>query len=272
MCGSIPVRHISRCSIASMPSGQELPWPADMYLEGPDQYRGWFHSSLLVGVAVRNGAPYRHVLTHGWTLDAKGQPMSKSLGNVVLPTEICEKWGADLLRLWVASQDYTADVRMSDNVMTQLSEAYRKLRNTFRFALGNLADFDPARDIVPDAEMEELDRWMLSRTAELVQQCRKWYEEFEFHRVFHALHDFAVVDLERVLFRRAEGPALHVRAAKSRAALGADRRVSHLRTRLLRLATPIMAFTSEEIWRYFPRAAGDPESAHMALFPDGRRA
>ncbi len=122
-----------------------------MYLEGPDQYRGWFHSSLLIGVAVRGGAPYRQVLTHGWTLDEHGRPMSKSLGNTVLPSEICEKWGADLLRLWVASQDYQSDVRMSDNVMTQLSEAYRKIRNTFRFALGNLFDFDPARDTVPES-------------------------------------------------------------------------------------------------------------------------
>ncbi len=145
-----------------------LPWPADMYLEGPDQYRGWFHSSLLIGVGVRGGAPYRQVLTHGWTLDEQGRPMSKSLGNVVLPTEVCDKWGADLLRLWVASQDYTADVRMSDNVMTQLSEAYRKIRNTFRFALGNLADFDPARDAVPEQEMGEFDRWMLQRTRALV--------------------------------------------------------------------------------------------------------
>ena len=247
-------------------SGQELPWPADMYLEGPDQYRGWFHSSLLVGVAVRNGAPYRHVLTHGWTLDAKGQPMSKSLGNVVLPTEVCEKWGADLLRLWVASQDYTADVRMSDNVMTQLSEAYRKLRNTFRFALGNLAGFDPARDSVPDAEMEELDRWMLSRTAELVGQCRKWYEGFEFHRVFHALHDFAVVDLSAFYFDVLKD-RLYTFAARNRARRSAQTAVYRIAKALLSLTTPIMVFTAEEIWRHFPHVAGDPESAHLALFP-----
>jgi isoleucyl-tRNA synthetase len=247
-------------------SGQELPWPSDMYLEGPDQYRGWFHSSLLVGVAVRDGAPYRHVLTHGWTLDAKGQPMSKSLGNVVLPTEVCEKWGADLLRLWVASQDYTADVRMSDNVMTQLSEAYRKLRNTFRFALGNLADFDPARDSVSDAEMEELDRWMLSRTADLVRLCRKWYETFEFHRVFHALHDFAVVDLSSFYFDVLKD-RLYTFAPRNRARRSAQTAVYRIATALLRLATPIIAFTAEEIWRHFPRVAGDPESAHMALFP-----
>jgi isoleucyl-tRNA synthetase len=237
-----------------------------MYLEGPDQYRGWFHSSLLVGVAVRNGAPYRHVLTHGWTLDAKGQPMSKSLGNVVLPTDVCEKWGADLLRLWVASQDYTADVRMSDNVMTQLSEAYRKLRNTFRFALGNLADFDPARDAVPDAEMEELDRWMLSRTAELVAQCRKWYEGFEFHRVFHALHDFAVVDLSAFYFDVLKD-RLYTFAARNRARRSAQTAVFRIAKALLSLATPITVFTAEEIWKHFPRVAGDPESAHLALFP-----
>src|ERR1700681_3554914 len=247
-------------------SGQELPWPADMYLEGPDQYRGWFHSSLLVGVAVRNGAPYRHVLTHGWTLDAKGQPMSKSLGNVVLPTEVCEKWGADLLRLWVASQDYTADVRMSDNVMTQLSAAYRKIRNTFRFALGNLAGFDPARDAVPDSEMEELDRWMLSRTIELVGQCRKWYEAFEFHRVFHALHDFAVVDLSAFYFDVLKD-RLYTFAPRNRARRSAQTAVYRIASALLRLATPIIVFTAEEIWRFFPRAAGDLESAHLALFP-----
>src|SRR5580692_10460128 len=246
--------------------GQELPWPADMYLEGPDQYRGWFHSSLLVGVAVRNGAPYRQVLTHGWTLDAKGQPMSKSLGNTVLPTEVCEKWGADLLRLWVASQDYTADVRMSDNVMTQLSEAYRKLRNTFRFALGNLAGFDPTRDAVPDAEMEELDRWMLSRTADLVQQCRKWYEGFEFHRVFHALHDFAVVDLSAFYFDVLKD-RLYTFAPRNRARRSAQTAVYRIAKALLSLATPIMVFTAEEIWRHFPHVAGDLESAHLALFP-----
>ncbi|HWZ54446.1 MAG TPA: isoleucine--tRNA ligase [Verrucomicrobiae bacterium] len=247
-------------------TGQKLPWPADMYLEGPDQYRGWFHSSLLVGVAVRDGAPYRHVLTHGWTLDAKGQPMSKSLGNVVLPTEVCEKWGADLLRLWVASQDYTADVRMSDNVMTQLSEAYRKLRNTFRFALGNLADFDPSRDAVPDAEMEEIDRWMLSRTAELVSGCRKWYEAFEFHRVFHDVHDFAVVDLSAFYFDVLKD-RLYTFAPRNRARRSAQTAVYRIAKALLGLMTPITVFTAEEVWKYFPRAAVEAESAHLGLFP-----
>ena len=200
-----------------------------MYLEGPDQYRGWFHSSLLIGVGVRGGAPYRQVLTHGWTLDEHGRPMSKSLGNVVLPTEICEKWGADLLRLWVASQDYTADVRMSDNVMTQLSEAYRKIRNTFRFALGNLADFDPrATPWRTDRTRGDRSLDALSARRNWCRQCEDWYEAFDFHRVFHALHDFCGGGSQRVLLRRAEGPPVHVRRRANRgAAFGANRGLSH---------------------------------------------
>ncbi|HEY2548747.1 MAG TPA: isoleucine--tRNA ligase, partial [Candidatus Acidoferrum sp.] len=139
-------------------------WPADMYLEGPDQYRGWFQSSLLIATGLLDRAPYRSVVTHGWTLDEHGRPMSKSLGNVVLPSDICEKWGADMLRLWVASQEYQADVKMSDRLMTQISEAYRKTRNTFRFALGNLFDFDSARDALANENLDEIDRWMLERT------------------------------------------------------------------------------------------------------------
>ena len=138
--------------------------------------------------------------------------MSKSLGNAIYPAEICEKWGADLLRIWVVSQDYTADVRISEAMMTQLAEAYRKIRNTFRFALSNLFDFDPARDSVADADLWEMDAWMLRRTGALVRECREWYDNFEFHRVYHAIHDFCTVDLSCVLFRRAEGSPLHLRA------------------------------------------------------------
>src|SRR6266480_942207 len=149
---------------------------------------------------VRDAAPYRGVVTHGWTLDEQGRPMSKSLGNALYPIEICEKWGADLLRLWVTSVEYQADVKMSERVMTQLSEAYRKIRNTFRFALGNLGDFDPPRDALADEQLEELDRWMLDRTAELVKKCREWYANYEFHRVYHAIHDYCVVDLSAFYF------------------------------------------------------------------------
>jgi isoleucyl-tRNA synthetase len=247
---------------------EELPWPADLYLEGPDQFRGWFQSSLLVGVGVKGGAPYRRVLAHGWTLDQHGRPMSKSLGNVVLPSDVCEKWGADLLRLWVASQDYTADVRMSDNVMAQLSEAYRKVRNTFRFALGNLSDFDPARDTLADSELEEFDRYMLARTADLVKRCRGWYESFEFHRVFHAVYDFAAVDLSAFYFDILKD-RLYTFAPRNRARRSAQTAVFRIASALLRLVAPILVFTAEEVWRDFPgrSSASGVESIHLALFP-----
>ena len=244
----------------------DLPWPADMYLEGPDQYRGWFHSSLLIGVAVRGGAPYRQVLTHGWTLDERGRPMSKSLGNTVLPTEICEKWGADLLRLWVASQDYQSDVRMSDNVMTQLSEAYRKVRNTFRFAISNLFDFDPARDAMPESELEEIDRFMLQRTSRLVSEAEAFYQAFDFHRVYHALHDFCVVELSAFYFDILKD-RLYTFAPRGPARRSAQTAVYRIATALVRLLAPILAFTAEEIWQYLPRTASEPDSVHLALFP-----
>jgi isoleucyl-tRNA synthetase len=241
-------------------------WPADVYLEGPDQYRGWFHSSLLVATGVRDAAPYRGVVTHGWTLDEQGRPMSKSLGNALYPIEICEKWGADLLRLWVGSMEYQADVKMSERVMTQLSEAYRKIRNTFRFALGNLSDFDPARDALSNDQLEEFDRWMLDRTAELAKKCREWYAGYEFHRVYHAIHDYCVVDLSSFYFDVLKD-RLYTKAAKSKSRRSAQTAVWKMTSALVRLAAPILVFTTEEIWKYLPKAKGEPESVHMALFP-----
>jgi isoleucyl-tRNA synthetase len=242
-------------------------WPADVYMEGPDQYRGWFHSSLLVAIGTRGRAPYRQVVTHGWTLDEKGAPMSKSLGNVVLPNEICQKWGADLLRVWVASQDYTADVRMSEAMMSQLAEAYRKIRNTFRFALSNLFDFVPARDSVPDADLWEMDAWMLRRTGTLARQCREWYEKYEFHRAYHALHDFCAVDLSAFYFDVLKD-RLYTFAPRSRGRRSAQTAVYRIASALVRLIAPTLVFTSEEVWKHLPKAQGDPESVHMALFPE----
>ena len=252
---------------------EETPWPADMYLEGPDQYRGWFHSSLLVSTGVRDAAPYRQVLTHGWALDEHGRPMSKSLGNVMLPRDICDKWGADMLRLWVAAQDYTADVRMSENVLKQLGEAYRKFRNTFRFALSNLFDFDPSRDAVPSEEMLELDRWMLDRTAELAANCRAWYEAFEFHRVYHALHDFAAVELSAFYFDILKD-RLYTFGAQSKARRSAQTAIWRIADALVRLLAPILVFTCEEVWRYFPKAAVElaKQRARGALSLRGRAA
>ena len=242
-------------------------WPADVYLEGPDQYRGWFHSSLLIAVGVRDKAPYKGIVTHGWTLDEQGRPMSKSLGNVVLPSEICEKWGADLLRLWVASVEYQADVKMSERVMTQLSEAYRKIRNTFRFVLGNLNDFDPAKNSVANDQLEEMDRWMIERTADLVKKCREWYANYEFHRVYHAIHDYCVVDLSAFYYDVLKD-RLYTKAPNNRARRSAQTAIYKISSALIRLAAPILVFTAEEIWKYLPKSSGEPSSVHITLFPE----
>jgi isoleucyl-tRNA synthetase len=220
----------------------------------------------LVATGIRDAAPYRGVVTHGWTLDEQGRPMSKSLGNALYPIEICEKWGADLLRLWVGSVEYQADVKMSARVMTQLSEAYRKIRNTFRFALSNLGDFEPPRDVLSNEQLAEFDQWMLDRTAELVKKCREWYANYEFHRVYHAIHDYCVVDLSSFYFDVLKD-RLYTKAPKSKSRRSAQTAVWKITSALVRLAAPILVFTSEEIWRYLPKAKGEPESVHMALFP-----
>jgi isoleucyl-tRNA synthetase len=242
-------------------------WPADVYLEGPDQYRGWFQSSLLVATGVKHAAPYRGVVTHGWTLDEQGRPMSKSLGNSIDPGEICDKWGADLLRLWVTSVEYQADVKMSERVMTQLSEAYRKIRNTFRFALGNLSDFDPSKNSLPGEQMEEMDRWMLDRTADLVKKCREWYAAYEFHRVYHAIHDYCVVDLSAFYYDVLKD-RLYTKAPNSPSRRSAQTAIYKITSALVRIMAPILVFTAEEIWKYLPRGANEPSSVHIALFSE----
>jgi isoleucyl-tRNA synthetase len=242
-------------------------WPADVYLEGPDQYRGWFHSSLLVATGVKHASPYRGVVTHGWTLDEQGRPMSKSLGNSIDPAEICDKWGADLLRLWVTSVEYQADVKMSERVMTQLSEAYRKIRNTFRFALGNLNDFDPSKNSLPSEQMEEMDRWMLDRTADLVKKCREWYAAYEFHRVYHAIHDYCVVDLSAFYYDVLKD-RLYTKAPNNPSRRSAQTAIYKITSALVRIMAPILVFTAEEIWKYLPKAARAPSSIHISLFPE----
>src|SRR5258708_5373951 len=193
--------------------------------------------------------------------------MSKSLGNALYPIEICEKWGADLLRLWVGSVEYQADVKMSERVMTQLSEAYRKIRNTFRFALGNLGDFDPSCDALSNEQLEESDRWMLDRTAELVRKCRDWYANYEFHRVYHAIHDYCVVDLSAFYFDMLKD-RLYTKAPRNKSRRSAQTAVWKISSALVRLAAPILVFTSEETWKYLPKSQAEPESVHMAPFPE----
>jgi len=251
--------------LAVLTESNGLHWPAQVYLEGPDQFRGWFQSSLLIAVGTRGATPYEQVVTHGWTLDEKGAPMSKSLGNAIYPAEICEKWGADVLRVWVASQDYTADMRISDAMMAQLAEAYRKIRNTFRFALSNLFDFDPARHVVADADLWEMDAWMIRRSGALAGRCRTWYENFEFHRAYHALQDFCTVDLSAFYFDVLKD-RLYTFAPENRGRRSAQTAVYRIAHALVRAVAPILVFTAEEIWKHLPRVSEDPESVHMTEF------
>jgi isoleucyl-tRNA synthetase len=253
-------------SLAVLTEKNGLPWPADMYLEGGDQYRGWFHSSLLIGVGLRGAAPYRECATHGWTLDAEGRAMHKSLGNSIEPETIISKYGADLLRLWVASVDFGEDVRLSDTILTRLSEAYRKLRNTFRYMLGNLHDFDARRDEVRGAELEGIDAWILVRAEELVTRCLAAYKEYAFHKVYRAIYDFAVSDLSSVYFDVSKdrlytsGPSSPVRRSNQTA-------LHRLHLALTKLLAPILSFTCEEVWKYSSLGPDAHESVHMDLFP-----
>ena len=253
--------------LAVLTEDNGLRWPSDLYLEGGDQYRGWFHSSLLVGVGLRGASPYRECACNGWALDGEGRAMSKSLGNVIAPEEVIGRYGADVLRLWAASVEFYEDVRMSETILSRLAEAYRKLRNTFRFALGNLSDFDPARHALSAAELLEIDQWILFRAEDLVRRCRAWYDEFEFHRVYHAIYDFAVTDLSAVYFdilkdRLYTAPP---RSPARRSAQTAIWRVAHA---LVRLLAPVLSFTAEEVWNHLPQLAGAPPSVHLALFPE----
>ena len=244
-----------------------LPWPSDMYLEGGDQYRGWFHSSLLVGTALRGEAPYRECATSGWALDGEGRAMSKSVGNVVDPHDIIKKYGADMLRLWVASVDFTEDVRMSDTILQRMSDAYRKLRNTFRYALGNLDDFNPAADAVPADEMVEIDLWILARAEELIGKCRTWYDEYDFHKAYRAIYDFATTDLSAVYFDILKD-RLYTSAAHSAARRSAQTALYRLTYALVRLLAPLLSFTTEEVWGHLRKPDGAPESVHLALLPE----
>jgi len=249
--------------LAVLTPANGLTWPADLYLEGGDQYRGWFHSSLLIGVALRGAAPYRGCVTNGWTLDGEGRAMSKSIGNVIEPEKIIKQYGAEVLRLWVSSVEFNEDVRLSDTILTRLTEAYRKLRNTFRYALGNLSDFDPAVDAVPAAEMQELDQWILFRAEDLVSRCRSWYDEFAFHKVYHAVYDFATVDLSSIYFDVLKD-RLYTSAPRSQGRRSAQSALYRVAQALVRLIAPLMAFTAEEVWKSLKQ----PGSVHTALFPE----
>lgn len=224
-----------------------LKWPADVYLEGADQYRGWFQSSLLTSVAAGDGAPYKQIITHGWTVDGEGRKMSKSLGNGIAPQEIISKYGADILRLWVASADYHADIRISPEILKQISDNYRKLRNTARYCLGNLYDFDPDSDMVSNDELEELDKYALMKLDEVIAIARKGYDEYEYHTTAHALHNFCVVDMSNFYFDVLKD-RLYTTAPDSKSRRAAQTVLYKVLDALTLILTPILAFTCDEIW------------------------
>ena len=238
-----------------------------LYLEGGDQHRGWFHSSLLTSVALRGRAPYSNVSTAGWTLDEQGRAMSKSLGNGVDPVDIANRLGGEIVRLWVASIDFREDMAASENLMQRCADIYRKLRNTFKILLGNLNGFDPVRDCVPESELLPLDRYMLARTRELTEKVRAWYAAFEFHRVYHAVNDFAVVDLSSFYIDVLKD-RMYTFAPTSLARRSAQTVLWHITEALVRLVAPILTFTADEVWEYLPAVEGRESSVHLAQFPN----
>ena len=246
-----------------------LKWPADLYMEGADQYRGWFQSSLLTSVACTGKAPYKSVLTHGWVVDGEGKAMHKSAGNAVSPSEVIDQYGADILRLWVASLDYTDDARLSKDILKQQSEAYRKIRNTARFILGNIHDFDPNTQSVSDADLQEIDRWALMRLTQLTEQVRNAYENYAFHEALHKMHNFCVVDMSN-FYLDVLKDRLYVEKADSVSRRAAQTTIYRILSALTRMLSPILAFTAEEIWSFLPHTADD--DARAAIFNEMPRA
>ncbi len=241
--------------------------PADLYTEGGDQHRGWFHSSLLTSVALRGHAPYKRVATSGWTLDEQGRAFSKSLGNGVDPVDVANRLGAEIVRLWVASVDFREDVAASENLMSRVSDNYRKLRNTLRFLLGNLHDFNPSTDAVPFAQQQPLDQYILTRTAELDAAIRRAYDNFEFHRAYGALNEFTNTELS-ALFCDLIKDRLYTFAPNSSARRSAQTALWRIAEALTRLIAPILSFTADEVWEQLPPVPGREPSVHLALFPD----
>jgi isoleucyl-tRNA synthetase len=243
-----------------------LPWPADLYLEGGDQYRGWFHSSLLVAVGTRGHAPYRGVATNGWTLDPQGRATSKSLGNGIDPIEIAKKLGGEIIRLWVASVDFQEDVTVSEDLMKRVGEDYKNLRNTLRYIVNNLFDFDPEQHAVKFSDMLPLDQYELLLASDFCKRVRGWYESFEFHRVYHQLNEYCNSALSNIYFAAIKD-RLYTAAPNSRARRSAQTAVWKIGDALVRLIAPIVSFTAEEVWQALPRTSRKPESVHIALFP-----
>jgi isoleucyl-tRNA synthetase len=243
-----------------------LPWPADLYLEGGDQYRGWFQSSLLCAMGTKGSAPYRAVATPGWTLDEQGRAMSKSRGNDVDPVEIAKNMGGEIVRLWVASVDFREDVVGSEQLMQRIAENYRKIRNTFRYILGNLNGFDPQRDAVEFDQLEAIDQYMLRQTGAMAKDVMGWYEEFAFHKIYHRVNHFCIVELSAFYFDVLKD-RLYTYAPRSKARRAAQTAIWRIGEALVRLLAPVTSFTCDEIWKYLPALPDRPVSVHVAKFP-----
>ncbi len=248
-----------------------LKWPADLYLEGADQYRGWFQSSLLTSVVYKGTAPYKAVCTHGWVVDGEGKTMHKSLGNGIAPNEITDVYGADILRLWVASSDYHSDIRVSQPILKQLSEAYKKIRNTARFILGNLGNgkgFNPDTDSVPDEKLTELDKWALMKLDAVIDKVNEGYNNFDFHIAFHAIHNFCVIDMSNFYLDIIKD-RLYCEKEDSEIRRSAQTAMYRILSAVARLSAPIISFTAEEIWSYMPHSSSDDaESIFLNQMPE----
>ena len=245
----------------------ELEWPCAMYLEGSDQHRGWFQSSLLTSVAVTGHAPYKSVLTHGYVVDGDGRKMSKSLGNVIAPQDEIKQYGADIVRLWAASADYKQDIRISKEIMKQLSDAYRKIRNTIRYILGNTNDFDYAKDRVAFADMQELDQWALMRLQQLKKEVEAAYEAYDFHVLFHAIHNFCTVEMSSFYLDIIKD-RLYVSKADDPARRSAQTAMYEILNDLIVMLAPVLSFTMEEVWQFMKKPANAPESVQMLPWPE----
>lgn len=256
--------------LAVLETRDDLVWPADLYLEGSDQHRGWFNSSLSISVALRQQAPYRKCLTHGFLVDEAGRKMSKSLGNVVDPLQMIEEMGADILRLWVAAADYRNDIAVSKNIMRQSSEAYRKIRNTCRYILGNISDYDPEKHAVELTAMDELDRWALLKADQLLRRATRAYNDYEFHVVFHSVNNFCTIELSNIYFDILKD-RLYCEHPDDPARRASQTALYQILQILLVILCPVLAFTTEEIWRYM-RRPGDPESVQMLAWPAAKDA
>ncbi|MCQ2363078.1 MAG: class I tRNA ligase family protein, partial [Acidaminococcaceae bacterium] len=245
----------------------ELAWPVDMYLEGSDQHRGWFQSSLLTSVATHGRAPYKEVLTHGYVVDGEGKKMSKSVGNVIIPQDVIKQYGADIIRLWTASSDYKADIRLSKEILKQMSDVYRKIRNTIRYLLGNLNDFDYAADRVEYKDMLELDRWALMHLQLLKKEVTQAYEDYDFHVLYHAIHNFCTVEMS-AFYLDILKDRLYAEKADSRERRSAQTAMYEILLDLVVMLAPVLSFTMEEVWQFMKKPEGAPISVQLMPWPE----